>query len=69
METEVLSGGKLALSNTIYVCCDTGPERAGEYTFEQTHKILTDLNFRLLKGNKSRSLYSNNAYRTASDLR
>jgi FkbM family methyltransferase len=68
LEPEVLSGGKLALSNTIYVCCDTGPERAGEYTFEQTHKILTDLNFRLLKGNKSRSLYLNNAYRKVSDL-
>jgi FkbM family methyltransferase len=69
LEPEVLLGGKLALSNTIYVCCDTGPERAGEYTFEQTHKILTDLNFRLLKGNRSRSLYLNNAYQTASDLR
>ena len=69
LEPEVLSGGKLALANTIYVCCDTGPERAGEYTFEQTHKILTDLNFRLIKGDKSRNLYLNNAFQADSDLR
>ena len=69
LEPEVLSGGKFALTNTIYVCCDTGPERAGEYTFEQTHKILTGLNFRLLKGDNSRNLYLNNAYQADSDSR
>ena len=62
LEPEVLSGGSQMLLNTKYVCCDTGPERAGESTFEKTNKILTDLNFRFIQGNSTRNLYLNNSY-------
>lgn len=62
LEPEVLSGGAQMLLNTKYVCCDTGPERAGESPFEKTNKFLTDLNFRFIEGDSIRNLYRNNLY-------
>ena len=59
LEPEVLLGGKLTLLNSKYVCCDTGPERNGVSTFDEVHKILTALNFKLISGNKIRNLYIN----------
>ena len=59
MEPEVLRGAKLALANTIYLCCDTSPERLGKSTFEESSKILTQFNFYLVKGDQNRSLWVN----------
>jgi FkbM family methyltransferase len=64
LEPEVLTGGAQMLLNTKYVCCDTGPERAGESTFEKANKILTDFNFRFIAGNSIRNLYLNNLYKS-----
>jgi FkbM family methyltransferase len=59
MEPEVLLGAKHALANTIYLCCDTSPERLGKSTFEESKKILTESNFYLVKGDQNRSLWIN----------
>jgi FkbM family methyltransferase len=58
-EPEVLLCGKLTLSNTKYVSCDTGPERLGKSTYEDVNKILVEMNFQLIKSNKHRQLYMN----------
>jgi FkbM family methyltransferase len=58
-EPEVLLYGQLALFNTKYVCCDTGPERMGESTYKDVNKILVEKDFQLVKSRKNRHLYVN----------
>jgi FkbM family methyltransferase len=58
-EPEVLLGSSKILQRTMYVAVDTGPERAGESTFDEVNLILSSSGFSLISSRKYRHLYKN----------
>jgi FkbM family methyltransferase len=58
-EPEVLSGASKTLKNTLYVSCDTGPERMGQSTFDEVQALLQKSNFKLIRSIRNRHLFLN----------
>jgi FkbM family methyltransferase len=61
LEPEVLQGALLTLSNTKYLCCDTGPERMGKKTFREVDDFLHQRDFLLVRSLNNRHLYMNSS--------